>query len=99
MNTVTRGSDTIAGVPGIRFATAARPDSPEERTLQRIQETLSGGETSLPSPTTVAHLAHLAHQSVEVVDGTSYSIVTLWVPQAQEAEAADALRAEGFEVW
>jgi hypothetical protein len=96
VNTVTRGSDTIAGVPGVRFATAARPDSPEERTLQRIQETLSGGATSLPSPTTVAHLAY---QSVEVVDGTSYSIITLWVPQAQESEAADALRAQGFEVW
>jgi hypothetical protein len=96
VSTVTRGSDTIAGVPGVRFATAARPDSPEERTLQRIQESLSGGATSLPSPTTVAHLAH---QSVEVVDGTSYSIVTLWVPKAQESEAAEALRAEGFEVW
>ena len=95
-NTVTRGEDTIAGVPGVRFATTARPGSAEERTLQRVQEALSGGETELPSPTTVAHLAY---QSVEVVDGTSYSVITLWVPEAQESEAAEALRAEGFDVW
>lgn len=95
-NTVTRGNDTTAGVPGVRFATTARPGSAEEGVLQRIQSALSGGQTELPSPTTVAHLAY---QSVEVVDGTSYSVITLWVPQAQESEAADALRAEGFEVW
>jgi hypothetical protein len=95
VNTVTRGRDTITGVPGVRFATAARPGSAEEGTLQRIQATLSGGDMSLPSPTTVAHLAY---QSVEVVDGTSYSIITLWVPEAQESDAAAALRAEGFDV-
>ena len=95
-STVTRGSDTIAGVPGVRFATTARRGSAEERTLQRVQERLSGGATSLPSTTTVAQLAY---QSVEVVDGTSYSVITLWVPAAQESEAADALRAEGFDVW
>jgi hypothetical protein len=93
---VTRGNDTIAGVPGVRFATTARPGSPEERTLQRVQETLSGGVTELPSSTTVAQLAY---QSVEVVDGTSYSVISLWVPKDQESEAAEALRAEGFEVW
>jgi hypothetical protein len=96
VSTVTRGDDTIAGVPGVRFATTARPDSPEERVLQRVQSTLSGGTTSLPDRSTVAQLAY---QSVEVVDGTSYSVITLWVPKDQEAEAADALRAEGFEVW
>jgi hypothetical protein len=96
VSTVTRGSDTIAGVPGVRFATTARPDSPEEHALQRIQATLSGGVTSLPDPTTVPHLAL---QSVQVVDGTSYSVITLWVPKAQEAEAAEALQGEGFEVW
>lgn len=96
MSTVTRGNDSIAGVPGVRFATTARPGSPEEDTLQRVQQTLSGGNTSLPSPATVAHLAY---QSVEVVDGTSYSVITLWVPEEQESETAEALRAEGFEVW
>lgn len=96
MSTVTRGNDTIAGVPGVRFATTARPGSPEEGVLQRIQATLAGGETSLPDRST---LPQLAHQSVEVVDGTSYSVITLWVPKDQEDEAADALRAEGFEVW
>ena len=95
MTTVTRGNDTIAGVPGVRFATAARPGSAEERVLQRIQSRLSGGVTELPDPATVAHLAH---QSVEVVDGTSYSVITLWVPAGQESEAADALRAEGFDL-
>jgi hypothetical protein len=95
-NTVTRGNDTIAGVPGVRFATTARPGSAEERVLQRVQSALSGGETSLPSSSTVAQLAY---QSVEVVDGTSYSVITLWVPASQESAAADALRAEGFEVW
>jgi hypothetical protein len=95
-NTVTRGNDTIAGVPGVRFATAARSDSAEERALQRIQSALSGGVPELPSSTTVAHLAY---QSVEVIDGTSYSVITLWVPKTQESKAADALRAEGFEVW
>jgi hypothetical protein len=95
MTTVTRGNDTIAGVPGVRFATAARPGSAEEKVLQRIQSSLSGGITELPDPATVAHLAY---QSVEVVDGTSYSVITLWVPAAQESEAADALRAEGFDV-
>jgi hypothetical protein len=96
VSTVTRGDDTIDGVPGVRFATTARSGSPEEMVLQRIQSTLSGGQTSLPDRTT---LPQLAHQSVEVVDGTSYSVITLWVPKAQESEAADALRAEGFEVW
>ena len=95
MNTVTRGTDTIAGMPGVRFATAARPGSAEEEVLQRVQSRLSGGITELPDPATVAHLAY---QSVEVVDGTSYSVITLWVPAAQESEAADALRAEGFDV-
>jgi hypothetical protein len=95
-NTVTRGNDTVAGVPGVRFATTARPGSAEERALQRVQKILSGGETSLPSSSTVTQLAY---QSVEVVDGTSYSVISLWVPAAQESEAADALRAEGFEVW
>jgi hypothetical protein len=94
-NTVTRGDDTIDGVPGVRFATTARRDSPEERVLQRVQSTLSDGNTSLPSTTT---LPQLAYQSVQVVDGTSYSVATLWVPKAQEARAADLLRAEGFEV-
>ena len=51
---------------------------------------------SLPDRST---LAQLAYQSVEVVDGTSYSVITLWVPKAQESAAVDALRAEGFEVW
>lgn len=96
MSTVTRGNDTIAGVPGVRFATTAQPGSPEEQVLQRIQSTLSGGVTELPSPTTVAHLAL---SSVQVVDGASYSVISLWVPKDQEAQAADALRAEGFEVW
>lgn len=95
MTTVTRQHDTIAGIPGVRFATAARPGSAEERVLQRIQSKLSGGVTDLPDPATVAHLAY---QSVEVVDGSSFSVITLWVPAAQESEAADALRAEGFEV-
>jgi hypothetical protein len=95
-NTVTRGNDTIAGVPGVRFATTARPDSPEEHVLQRIQSGLAGGQSDLPSGATVAQLAY---RSVEVVDGTSYPVITLWVPAAQESEAADALRAEGFEVW
>ena len=95
-NTVTRGEDTIDGVPGVRFATTARSGSAEERVLQRIQEDLSGGQTSLPHRTT---LPQLAYQSVEVVDGTSYSVITLWVPKAQESAAVDALRAEGFEVW
>lgn len=96
MSTVTRGNDTIDGVPGVRFATTARPDSPEEQALQRVQATLSDGTTSLPDPTT---LPQLALQSVQVVDGTSYSVITLWVPKAQESEAAEALRGEGFEVW
>jgi hypothetical protein len=95
VTTVTRGNDTIAGVPGVRFATAARPGSAEERVLQQVQSRLSGGITELPDPATVAQLAY---QSVEVVDGTSYSVITLWVPAAQESEAADALRAEGFDV-
>ncbi|MBV9822710.1 MAG: hypothetical protein JO144_10765 [Actinobacteria bacterium] len=95
MNPVTRTPDTIAGVPGLRFATAARPGSPEEKVLQRIQHDLSGGRTSLPAPTTVAHLAL---SQVKVVNGSSYSVITLWVPAAQESEAATALRAEGFEV-
>jgi hypothetical protein len=93
--TVTRGNDTIAGVPGVRFATAARPGSAEERVLQQIQSRLSGGRTELPDPTTDPHLAY---RSVEVVDGTSYSVITLWVPAGKETEAADALRAEGFDV-
>ena len=96
MSTVTRGSETIDGVPGVRFATTARQDSPEQQVLQRIQAALSGGQTSLPDRTT---LPQLAYQSVEVVDGTSYSVITLWVPKTQEDEAAEALRAEGFEVW
>lgn len=96
MSTVTRGSETIDGLPGVRFATTARPDSPQEQALQRVQAILSGGVTSLPDPTT---LPHLALQSVQVVDGSSYSVITLWVPKAQESEAAEALRAEGFEVW
>jgi hypothetical protein len=96
VNTVTRGNDTIAGVPGVRFATTARPGSPEEHTLQRVQERLSAGVTELPSEST---LPQLALNSVQVVDGTSYSVITLWVPKAQESEAAEALRAEGFEVW
>lgn len=95
MNAVTRTADTVAGVPGVRFATAARQGSPEEKVLQRIQSTLSGGQTSLPAPTTVAHLALT---SVRVVNGSSYSVITLWVPAEQESDAADALRAEGFEV-
>lgn len=95
MNTVTRGSDTIAGVPGIRFSTAARPGSSEEQALQRVQGKLSGGVTSLPDPTTIAHLAL---NTVQVVDGSSYSIITLWVPQAQESEAVTALEAEGFDL-
>jgi hypothetical protein len=95
MNTVTRDSSSVAGVPGVRFATAARPGSPEERALQRIQANLSGGATSLPAPTTVAHLAL---RSVQVVNGASYSVITLWVPAEQESEAADALRAEGFDL-
>jgi hypothetical protein len=80
----------------VRFATTARPGSPEERTLQRVQKTLSGGDTELPSSTTIAHLALT---SVQVVDGTSHSVITLWVPKSQESEAADLLRAEGFDVW
>lgn len=95
MNIVTRSADTIAGVPGVRFATTARQGSPEEKALQRIQYTLSGGATSLPAPTTVAHLAL---SQVRVVDGTSYPVITLWVPAEQESEAAAALRAEGFEL-
>jgi hypothetical protein len=95
MNPVTRRKDTIAGVPGVRFATTARPGSPEERVLQQIQSRLSGGETELPDR---ASVAQLAYQSVEVIDGTSYSVITLWVPAAQEAETVDALRAEGFEI-
>jgi hypothetical protein len=95
MNPVTRSADTIAGVPGVRFATTARQGSPEEKVLQRIQYTLSGGQTSLPDPTTVAHLAL---SQVTVVDGQSYPVITLWVPAEQEAEAVAALRAEGFEV-
>ena len=95
MNTVTHSADTVAGVPGVRFATAARQGSPEEKALQRIQYALSGGETSLPAPTTVAHLAPT---QVRVVGGQSYPVITLWVPAEQESEAAAALRAEGFEV-
>lgn len=95
MTTVMRGNDTIAGVAGVRFATAARPGSAEEAVLQRIQSRLSGGITELPDPATVAHLAY---RSVKVVDGTSYSVITLWVPAAQESEAADTLRTEGFDV-
>jgi hypothetical protein len=96
VSTVTRGNDTIDGVPGVRFATTARPGSPEEKALQRIQEALADGVTSLPDRTT---LPQLALTSVEVVDGTSYSVVTLWVPKEKESAAAEALRAEGFEVW
>ncbi len=96
MSTVTRGNDTHAGVPGVRFATTARPGSQEEQALQRVQAALAGGVTSLPSDST---LPHLALTSVEVVDGTSYSVITLWVPTEQESAAAEALRVEGFEVW
>ena len=96
MSTVTRGNDTIAGVPGVRFATTAQPGSREEGVLQRIQSNLSGGATELPAPTTVAHLAL---SKVQVVNGDSYSVISLWVPKDQEDEAAEALRAEGFEVW
>lgn len=96
MSTVTRGDDTIDGVPGVRFATTARPDSPEEQALQRVQAALAGGDTSLPVDAT---LPHLGLSSVQVVDGTSYSVVTLWVPKDLESAATEALRGEGFEVW
>ncbi|HST49037.1 hypothetical protein [Jatrophihabitans sp.] len=95
MSTVTRSAHTIAGVPGMRFATAARPGSPEEEALKKIQYTLSDGQTSLPDPTTVAHLAL---SQVRVTDGSSYPVITLWVPAEQESEAVAALRAAGFEV-
>ncbi len=92
---VTRSADTIAGVPGVRFATAARPGSPEEKVLQKIQYTLSGGRDEVPDDAT---FAHLAFHFVRVVDGSSHSVISLWVPAEQESAAATALRAEGFEV-
>lgn|GEM_PF-3643698 len=95
MAAVTRSADTIAGVPGVRFATAARPESAEEKALLKIQYALSGGNTSLPDRSTGPQLAK---EVVRVVDGSSYSVITLWVPAEQESEAAAALRAEGFEL-
>jgi hypothetical protein len=95
VNTVTRTADFSAGTPGVRFATQARPGSPEEESLQRIQAALSGGVVSLPSSTDIAHLAL---NTVQVVDGSSYSVITLWVPQAQESDAVAALKAEDFDI-
>ncbi|HEX8079373.1 MAG TPA: hypothetical protein VF557_04115 [Jatrophihabitans sp.] len=95
MNTVTRTADPSAGTPGISFATQARPGSPEEGSLQRIQAALSGGADSPPGTT---NTAHLALNTVQVVDGTSYPIITLWVPEAQESEAVAALETEGFDI-
>ena len=95
MNTVTRTADPSAGTPGVRFATQARPGSPEEGSLQRIQEALSGDAASPPGAT---NLAHLELNTVQVIDGTSYPIITLWVPEAQESEAVAALEAEGFDI-
>ena len=95
MNTVTRTADTSTGTPGVSFATQARPGSPEEGSLQRIQAALSGGADSPPGAT---NTAHLALNTVRVIDGSSYSIITLWVPEAQESEAVAALQAEGFDI-
>lgn len=95
MRSVARQQQTINGIRGVRFDTDARQGTSQEAALQRIQSTLSGGETSLGSNPTVAHLSLV---SVQVVDGPSYAVITLWVPSEQETEAARLLSLEGFDV-
>jgi hypothetical protein len=95
VNKVTRTADTDAQTPGVRFAAHAQPGSPQEHSLRRISAALSGGGDS-PSAGTGA--ARLELNDVQVVDGSSHSIITLWVPPAQEPEAVAALRAEGFDI-
>ena len=85
--------ETIEGVAGIRFRTDARPDTALEAKLQEIQSALSGGQVLLPSPTT---LPHLELTSVQVVDGESYAVISLWVPRDLRSDAAAQLEAAGF---
>jgi hypothetical protein len=86
-------AETIAGVPGTRFTTDARPGTVWEERLQEIQSELSGGVVLLSSETTLPHLALV---SIAVVDGPPYSVISLWVPDDKRSEAARLLEAAGF---
>ena len=77
----------------MRFTTGARPHTHEERVLQEIQAQLSGGVTLLPGTTTLPHLA-LAQQ--QVFGQPAFAVITLWVPQGLEREAAALLSRAGF---
>lgn len=90
---VTRSSATRASVPGVLFTTDSRPETEDEKKLQRIQADLSGGITSLPSESS---LPQLALASVAAEGGMTYAVITLWVPQAMETDAATKLSSAGF---
>lgn len=87
--------ETIAGLPGVRFNTDARPDTAQEKRLQEIQSALAEGKVLLPSPTT---LPHLSLYEVNVVHAPSFSMISLWVPMEKRSEAVERLQAAGFTV-
>lgn len=95
MSKATTQEQTSAGVPGVRFTTDARPGTAQEASLQKIQSELSGGQTSLPDVTDLPHL-HLYEAKTE--DGSSYTMIALWVPAEKRSKAATLLEDAGFTV-
>lgn len=95
MATASAQVETISGVSGVRFTTDARQGTDQETKLQEIQSVLSGRVVILPSGTT---LPHLALCSVQVVDGTSYAVISLRVPTDRRQKAVELLEAAGFTV-
>ena len=85
-----KSTRVFAGVDGVQYQSQAEPGSPEEERLQGIQFELAGKST-VGSHEAIAHL-FLADQ----MDGPS--IIGLWAPAVQEAEADSRLAAAGFEI-
>ena len=86
----TRSTTAFAGVSGVQFQTDAVPGSTQERQLQGIQFKLAGKEW-VGSAEPIAHL-----RLTEQVGGPT--VIGLWVPEQQQAEAERLLTADGFEV-
>ena len=95
MPTARTSDETIQDVPGVRFRTDARPNTPEEAQLQEIQSELADGVTSLPSGT---NLPHLNYYDAQAVDGPSQTYISLWVPGDQRSQATGLLESAGFTV-